>query len=260
MKYIIPIFAIFLCSCKEKSNQNEGAVKDREAAQMATSKAAEASGKCFKICNPAKDPDLRFVVNGGSYYTERYGIAAYAPILTQNYTVTGYVARLYGWDSGVVINMIRVQCLVENIAPYDSTCKKDWEFDTSQGTLTGNVYLFENLFLFDTYEMGNGNNWKFLYTDSKKEFNPVNIPNMDYRYRNFCFYDRGIPCQNGDFYRNYFRLPPHDGRYKIVAKFNPVVKGCHAIKEVSYTGEDPYANDSKTIFVEINSGTVTITF
>ena len=169
--------------------------------------------------------------------------------LTQNYLSPGSYTRIrYGWDSGVIVNRVRLQCLVENIAPIG--CQNDWVFQESQGYLVGATYYFDGLFEFETSEKI-GNRWKKLYTDFKKEFFPSNRINVDYLLdTTFCYYDRAIQAQQGDFYYNYFRVPNHDGFYKIVVKFNPVIKGCRAIKETNYT------NNEETVYLEIKEGKV----
>lgn len=230
------------------------------------SKAAPPPKSCYSVCNVTKNPDLTIITNAqdqpqingvidsSTYFWTRYHVRTHPVHLTQNYvTPLNYVIR-YGWDSGVVVNRVQLQCLIENIAPFNSDCSNDWEFNESQGYLSPlNNYFFDGLFEFDTYEKGNGNNWKFLYTDFKKEFFPSSIPNMDYVTNiDFCYYSRGIPAQMGDFYYNYFRLPNRDGIYKIVIKFNPQIKGCRAVKETNYE------NNEETVTLEIREGTIKI--
>lgn len=243
---------IFSCSRTEMTPNEE------------TAKAAPPPKSCFSVCNPAKNPDLRLVTNvndqpqvdgvidSSTYFWTKYHVRTHPVRLTQNYvTPQNYVIR-YGWDSGVVVNRVQLQCLVENIAPFNSNCSNDWEFYESQGYLSPlNNYFFDGLFQFDTYEKGNGNNWKFLYSDFKKEFFPSVVPTQQYVLNtDFCYYDRGVPAQTGDFYFNYFRFPNHDGVYKLVIKFNPTIKGCRAVKETNYN------NNEETVYLEIRGGQI----
>jgi len=260
----LPFLSILLIYSCKNIRQNEGAVKDKEDAQTALSKTTDAAGRCTKVCNVSKFPDLQIVTNAelnppetdivdsSTYFFQKYHVRVFPIRLTQNYVTPGFYTLRYGWDSLVTVNRVTLQCLIENIAPYDSTCQNDWEFNESQGTLVGPNVFFDGLFLFDTYERGNGNNWKFLYTDFKKEFFPSNQINQPYLFSYFCYYDRAIQAQQGDFYNNPFRLPNHDGLYKIVIKFNPVIKGCRAVVETNYT------NNEKTIILEIINGSVKI--
>jgi len=221
---------------------------------------------CYTVCDVTKNPDLQLVTNAEeerpllpdgqidslTYFWTKYHVRTSPIRLVQNYLTTGRDAIRYGWDSGVIVNRVQLQCLVENIAPFG--CANDWVFNESQGYLSPlNNYFFDGLFEFETYEKGNGNNWKLLYEDYKKEFFPSSIPNQDYVYEeNFCYYDRAVQAQMGDFYYNYFRFPNKDGVYKLVIKFNPSIKGCRAVKETNYS------NNEKTIILEIVEGTVKI--
>lgn len=263
MKYLI-LLSFFVFSCKNLK-QNEGDVKDKADASEAASRAADASGKCFSVCNVTKNPDLKLVTNAqdqpqidgvvdtNTYFWKKYNVRTHPVHLTQNYLTPGSYAIRYGWDSGVVVNRVQLQCLLENIAPFDSTCVNDWEFYESQGYLVGSRYFFDGLFEFDTYEKGNGNNWKLLYSDYKKEFFPSCVPTQEYVFNiDFCYYNRGVAAQQGDFYYNYFRFPNHDGLYKLVVKFNPQIKGCRAVKETNYS------NNEEIVILEIKNGLVTI--
>lgn len=237
---------------------------DKQNEEIATAK-APAGKSCFTVCDVTKNPDLQLVTNAEevrpllpdgqidslSYFWQTYHVRTEPIRLTQNYLTPGFYTTRYGWDSNVVVNRVRLQCLVQNIAPFG--CDNDWVFTESQGYLAGSNYFFDGLFEFDTYEKGNGNNWKFLYTDFKKEFFPSVVPTREYVYNtDFCYYDRAVPAQTGDFYYNYFRFPNHDGIYKLVIKFNPQIKGCRAVKETNYE------NNEKTIELEIMNGTVLI--
>lgn len=223
-----------------------------------------AAGKCFSVCYLDNNPDLRLITNASqnpplvdgiidssTYFWTTYHVRTHPIRLTQNYLTTGRDAIRYGWDSGVIVNRVQLQCLVENIAAY--SCENDWVFNESQGYLSSlQSYFFDGLFSFETYEKGNGNHWKLLSTDYKKEFFPSSVPMLAYSNSLFCYYDRAIQAKNGDFYYNYFRFPNHDGVYKLVLKFNPVIKGCRAVKETDYT------NNDVTVVLEIREGKVII--
>ena len=230
--------------------------------EISTAKASAAKN-CYTVCDVTKNPDLQIVTNvndqpqvdgvidSTTYFWTKYSVRTYPIRLVQNYKTTGRDAIRYGWDSLQTVNRVQLQCLIENIAPLG--CGNDWVFNESQGYLSSlNNYFFDGLFSFETYEKGNGSNWKLLYTDYKKEFNPDAVPNRDNVLSDFCYIDRTVQAQSGDFYYNYFRFPPHDGSYKLVIKFNPLVKGCHAVKETNYI------NNDATIFLEIRNGTVII--
>lgn len=227
---------------------------------------AQLSKSCFTVCDATKTPDITIVTNAQeerpllpdgeidrlTYFFTKYGVRTHPIHLDQNYLVPASYTIRYGWDSGVLVNRVRLQCLIENIAPFG--CHNDWVFEESQGYISPLLnYFFDGLFEFDTYEKGNGNNWKHLYTDFKKEFHPSSIPNQDYIYNNdFCYYNRSIQAQMGDFYYNYFRFPNHDGIYKLVIKFNPQIRGCRAVKESNYS------NNNVEIILQIINGTVII--
>ncbi len=221
----------------------------------------------YPVCDITKNPDLQLVTNAQetrpllpdgqidsfSYFWTRYHVRTNPIRLVQNYLTTGNYAIRYGWDSNVVVNRVQLQCLVENVAPFG--CSNDWVFNESQGYLSPvNNTFFDGLLQFDTYEKGNGNNWKFLYTDYKKEFFPDAIPSVPYIYNtDFCYdYQRAIQAQMGDFYFNPFRFPNHDGIYRLVIHFNPLIKNCRAIKETNYN------NNDVTIELEIREGQVII--
>ena len=257
---IILIIVLILTGCKDiKQNQTK-------AEEIATEKAAAAT-KCYTVCDVSKTPDLQLVTNAeeqnvllpdgqidsNSYFYKKYHVRTTPLRLTQDYLTPPFYTTIYGWDSGVIVNRVRLQCLVENIAQFDSSCGNDWVFTESQGYVVGANYFFDGLFEFDTYEKGNGNNWKFLYSDFKKEFFPSVVPTQEYvSSLKFCYYDRAIQAQTGDFYYNYFRFPNHDGKYKLVIKFNPFLKGCHAVKEINYD------NNEKTVYLTIVNGTVIV--
>jgi hypothetical protein len=226
---------------------------------------AKAGGKnCFTVCDVTKNPDLTIVTNAEeerpllpdgqidslSYFWTKYHVRTQPIRLTQNYVTPRSYAIRYGWDSNVVVNRVRLQCLVENIAPFG--CGNDWVFEESQGYISplGN-YFFDGLFEFITYEWV-GNRWKYLYTDYKKEWFPSSIPNVENIYNNdFCYYNRAVQAQMGDFYFNDFRYPNRDGRYRTDIKFNPFKKGCRAVKETNYD------NNEKTVTLQILNGVVT---
>ncbi len=255
--FIVCAAVALLFSCQKQVSQ------EPPAKEIATAK-SPAVKNCFTVCDVTKNPDLQLVTNvtdqpqvdgvidSSTYFWKRYHVRTYPIRLLQNYLTRGIDAIKYGWDSGVLVNRVQLQCLIENIAPFG--CGNDWAFTESQGYLVGQNIFFDGLFQFDTYEKGNGNNWKLLYSDYKKEFFPDAIPNTDYIYEmNFCYnYERAVQAQTGDFYYNYFRFPDHDGTYKLVIKFNPLIKGCHAIKETNYD------NSEVTYMVQITNGTVII--
>ena len=230
--------------------------------EIATAK-APAADKCFTVCDPEKYPDLKLVTNvtdqpqvdgvidTNTYFWQTYHVRTHPVRLTQNYLTPASYTHRYGWDSGVVVNRVQLQCLVENIAPF--SCSNDWVFNESQGYYSPlQSYFFDGLFEFETFEQV-GNRWKRLYKDYKKEFNPSVVPTQEYVYSTFCYYnERSVQAQTGDFYYNYFRFPNHDGVYKLVVKFNPVIKGCRAVKETNYT------NNEETVILEIINGTIKI--
>lgn len=236
---------------------------DKQNEEIATAK-APAGKSCFTVCDVTKNPDLQLVTNAEevrpllpdgqidslSYFFTKYHVRTEPIRLTQNYLTPGFYTTRYGWDSNVVVNRIRLQCLVENIAPFG--CDNDWVFTEKQGDTVGSYIFFDGLFEFDTYEKGNGNNWKFLYTDFKKEFFPSIRKTIESQFNDYCYYDRAIQAQAGDFYYNYFRFPNHDGVYRLVIKFNPQIRGCRAVKETDY------GNDEVTIDLEITNGVVGI--
>lgn len=251
MKKLIP-FLLILLACNKT-------IEETPVEEIATAKPT--STKCYTVCDVSKNPDLQLVVNAeedtlfasgvdsGSYFFTKYHVRTHPIHLVQNYLTTGRDAIRYGWDSLVRINRVQLQCLIENIAPFG--CQNDWVFNESQGYLSPlNNYFFDGLFEFLTFEKGNGNNWKLLYEDYKKEFFPSSIPNQEYLLADFCYYDRAVQAQMGDFYYNYFRFPNHDGIYKLVIKFNPLQKGCRAVKETNYN------NNEKTFIIEIKEGRV----
>lgn len=224
-----------------------------------------------KICNPVcditKTPDLQLVTNAEevrpllpdgqidslSYFFTKYKVRTRPIKLVQNYTVTAYDLTYYpDWTVGDVINRVTLQCLIENIAPKD--CNNDWVFSESQGYLVGTDYYFDGLFEFETWEKGNGNSWKFLYTDHKKKFFPSCVAAYPYWSSiDFCYYDRAIQAQMGDFYLNGFRFPNHDGVFKQILRFNPASKGgCRVVKETNYS------NNEKAVVLQISNGAVTI--
>lgn len=234
------------------------------AEEIATAKVPVAKN-CFTVCDVTKNPDMQLVTNteevrpllpdgvidSGSYFWTKYHVRTEPIRLTQNYLTPGFYTIRYGWDSNVVVNRVRLQCLIENISPFG--CQNDWVFTEAQGDTVGSYIFFDGLFEFDTYEKGNGNNWKFLYTDFKKEFFPSVVPTREYVYNtDFCYYDRAVQAQTGDFYYNYFRFPNHDGIYKLVIKFNPQIKGCRAVKETNYM------NSEATIELQIANGIINI--
>ena len=254
MKYLVII--LFLVACNNTIEQNPE--------EIATSK-AQGGKPCNVVCDISKTPDLRLITNATqnppvsdvidttTYFWETYHVRTYPLRLTQNYLTPGFYTTRYGWDSGELVNRVQLQCLIENIMPLD--CKNDWVFNESQGYLVGANFFFDGLFTFDTYEKGNGNSWKFLYQDYKKEFFPSTVPTQEHIYdTTFCYYfdDRAVQAQTGDFYYNYFRFPNHDGVYKLVIKFNPVIKGCRAIVETNYS------NNEETVTLEIKEGMVKI--
>lgn len=257
------LITLFICvaialavSCNKEAKE-ETVIEEIQTARAATK-------NCFTVCDVTKNPDLRLVTNAQdnppmdniidstTYFWTTYHVRTHPVHLLQNYLTTGRDAIRYGWDSNVVINRVQLQCLVENLAPFG--CQNDWVFNESQGYLSPlNNYFFDGLFEFYTYERGNGNNWKLLYEDYKKEFFPSVVPTQEYVYETgFCYYSRAIQAQTGDFYYNYFRFPNHDGVYRLVIKFNPLVKGCRAVKETNYE------NNQATVDLEIREGTVII--
>lgn len=270
-KISIWLWVLFIIAC----TRNDGDVAVTE--EIATAKPT--SVKCYAVCDVTKNPDLQLVTNAQevrpllpdgqvdsfSYFYTKYHVRTQPIRLVQNYLTTGRDAIRYGWDSNIVVNRVTLQCLVENIAPF-SGCfsginvitadngKNDWVFNESQGYLSPlNNYFFDGLFSFETYEKGNGNNWKLLYIDYKKEWFPSSTPNVDNIYNNnFCYYDRAVQAQMGDFYFNWFRFPNHDGVYRLTIKFNPLIKGCRAVKETNYV------NNEVTIILEIKEGQVII--
>lgn len=259
------IITLFICIAVALAVSCNKEVKEEyPAEEIQTARAA--TTKCFTgLSDLSKNPDLQLVTNAQeerpllpdgaidslSYFYTKYHVRTHPIRLVQNYVTPPYYTTRYGWDSGVVVNRVQLQCLVENIAPFG--CGNDWVFYESQGYIVNGNYYFDGLFEFYTYEKGNGNNWKLLYEDYKKEFFPSCVPTRDYVYNtDFCYYDRAIQAQMGDFYFNYFRFPNHDGVYKLVIKFNPLVKGCRAVKETNYD------NNEAAIILEIREGIVTI--
>lgn len=226
-----------------------------------------AAGKCFSVCYLDNNPDLRLITNASqnpplvdgiidssTYFWTTYHVRTHPIRLTQNYLTTGRDAIRYGWDSGVIVNRVQLQCLVENIAAY--SCENDWVFNESQGTYNSTLgsYMFNDLFQFETQERGNGNNWKLISTHFKKEFFPSIDKVIEYQSANYCYYygngDRAIQSQTGDFYYNWFMFPNHDGVYKLIIKFNPLIRGCRVAKETNYL------NNEKTFIIEIKQGRV----
>lgn len=225
---------------------------------------------CFTVCDVTKNPDLRLVTNAqevrpllpdgetdsSSYFFTKYQVRTRPIKLVQNYIVNAYDLSYYpDWTVGDTINRVTLQCLIENIAPKD--CNNDWLYNESQGYLVGTDYYFDGLFEFQICEKGNGNNWKILYTDRKKKFFPSCVAAYPYWFSNdFCYYygigERSIQAQMGDFYLNAFRIPNHDAVYRLILKFNPLIKGCRAVKETNYS------NNDATIDLEIREGSVTI--
>lgn len=228
-----------------------------------------------KICNPVcditKTPDITLVTNleephelrpdgtaidSFTYFWLKYQTRTRPVVFEQDHIVTTYEASYYpGWVAGDVISKVRLQCLIENVAPKD--CKNDWVFNESQGELIGNSFLFEGLFEFETFEKGNGNNWRPVYVDYKKQFYPSYIPAYPYWYStDFCYYfgngERSIQAGMGDFYSNWFRLPNHDGVFKIIIKFNPASKnGCRVVNESNYD------NNNKVVYMRVSNGVLT---
>lgn len=259
MKYLLTVFAAVLISTGcQKQASNQLAQEEIQTARAGTK-------NCFTVCDPTKNPDIRIITNAGdqpqvdgvvdssTYFWQSYHVRSHPVHLTQNYVTPETYAIRYGWETGEVVNRVQLQCLIENIAPFG--CQNDWVFNESQGYLSPlNNYFFDGLFEFDTYEKGNGNNWKLIYSDFKKEFFPSSIPNQDYVLNtDFCYYDtRAIQAQMGDFYYNYFRFPNHDGMYKLVIRFNPQIRGCRAVKESNYE------NNTVEIELQITNGTVII--
>ena len=264
MKKLIPLFLILLACNKHIDVQ-------RPVEEIQTARPDVGKNCTFPLSiDTSKRPDLNLWINieqdtlypdGSIDYTSyswiRYGVRAEPVRLDQNYLTTGRDYRRYGWDSGIRINRVRLVCLVENIAPYDTTCKKDWEFNESQASHYDSVlrsYMFEGLFEFETFERGNGNSWKTLPIQFKKEFFPSVDKVREYQLVNHCGYyangQRAIQAQTGDFYYNYFMFPNHDGVYKLTIKFNPLQKGCRAVRETDYS------NNEKTFLIEIRSGRV----
>ncbi len=249
-KFLFILFAVILFSCKKEIQTSDRLVEEIE-----TAAAKGKPIKCFTVCDVTESPDLTVVTNAEedtlypdgyidrtSYFWTRYGVRSEPVRWNNNYLTTGRDAIRYGWDSLVYINRIRLQCLLENIAPYG--CGRGWVFSESQGYVSplGNIY-FNGLFTMKTYEKGGGNNWKLLYTDFKKEFFPSAIPTQEHVYDTYpCYYYgyRALPSQTGDFYYNYFRLPLYDGVFRIVIEFNPIVGNCRAVKETNYNNNKAY--------------------
>lgn len=248
MKYLVII--LLFVACNNSIEQNKKAVEEIQT--------AKATGKnCNLVCDVNKTPDLRLITNAtqtidtNAYFWKQYHVRVFPITVQDSFLVPGTYTIRYGWDSGELVNRVKLQCLVENIAPFG--CGNDWVFNESQGYPVGPNIYFDGLFTFDTYEKGNGNNWKLLYEDYKKEFFPSVVPTQAYIYETgFCYYDRAIQAQTGDFYYNYFRFPNKDGHYKLVIKFNPVIKGCRAVKETNYD------NNDQTVELEIREGKVII--
>jgi hypothetical protein len=253
-KISIWLWVLFVIACTREP-------QEQFVAEIATAKAP--ATKCSTVCDVTKNPDLKLITNAQdnppmtniidstTYFWTKYHVRTHPIHFVQNYLTTGRDAIRYGWDSLVTVNRVQLQCLVENIAPFG--CGNDWVFTESQGYLSPlNNYFFDGLFQFFTYEKGNGNNWKLLYEDYKKEFFPSCVPTQEYLYADFCYYDRAVQAQTGDFYYNYFRFPNRDGVYRLVIKFNPVIRGCRAIKETNYS------NNEATIDLEIREGNVII--
>jgi len=250
---LLVLVASFAISCKEKA-------KETAQEEIATSKAPSSSKNCVLVCDETKNPDLQIVTNAEetrpllpdgkvdslTYFWTKYHVRTQPIRLTQNYVTTAYYAEEYGWKVGDTVNRVKLQCLNENIAAFG--CSNDWNFTDAQLDALANGGLFN----FDTYEKGNGNNWKFLYTDYKKEYQPELIPNLAYQDSTFCSYEEAIQAQAGDFYYTNFRFPNHDAIYKLVIKFNTQIKGCRAVKETNYD------NNEKTIELKISNGVVTI--
>ncbi len=254
MKYILII--LLFVACNNQIEQNK-AVEEIQTAKAGTGK------PCNLVCDAIKNPDLRLITNAtqnppsdnivdtNTYFWKTYHVRTFPITIQDSFLVSGLYTIRYGWDSGVLVNRVRLQCLVENIAPFG--CGNDWVFSESQGYPVGSNIYFDGLFSFDTYEKGKGNSWKFLYTDFKKEFFPSCVPTQEYVYETgFCYYDRAVQAQMGDFYYNYFRFPNKDGIYRLIIKFNPVIKGCRAVVETNYE------NNEETVELEIKEGKVNI--
>lgn len=255
------LLILLLASC------NKEIYVEKPVEEIATVKPESTMKGCFAIDSLKNDKDLQLVINAeedtlypdgsvdsNSYFFTRYGVRSEPIRLTQNHIVTAYEATYNGWTAGEIINKIRLQCLVENISAFG--CQRDWLFNEYMGKLVGSFYEFNGLFEFEIYEKGNGNNWKLFHKDVKKRFFPSIDKVKEYMLAPFCYYqntgDRAIQAQAGDFYYNDFRLPNYDGIYKIVLKFNPLIKGCRAIKETNYS------NNEKTVYLQIYNGSVII--
>lgn len=237
---------ILLCAAISMCTRNNSEGDTQE--EIATAKPI--SKNCKYVCDVTQTPNLRLitaasqnppatngVIDTNSYFWRRYGIRVFPIEFTPNYVVTANFGRYYGWDSGAVYHLVRLQCVNENIAPVG--CQNNWQFDTSQGRLVNNEYLYDGLFEFKTYELGFNGNWgKPVYVDVKKNYNPSVVPAKPYTYDDICYVpDRCIPAQSEDSYRNFFRLPPHDGTYKIEIQFNPLNKNCHVVIETNYNDD-----------------------
>lgn len=225
---------------------------------ISCTKTSQRTKDCYTVCDVTKNPDLQLVTSADTgateYFTNRYQAASLIK-LEQNHVVTPYEANYNGWTAGEIINMVTLRCLLENVAPKD--CNNDWLFNESQGTLVGTDVEFEGLFEFYIYEKGKGNSWKLLHEDYKNRFNPSTRAAYPYWYNtDFCYYygigERAVQAQMGDFYDNAFRLPNHDGIYKLELEFNPLEKGCRAVKETNYD------NNKKIVKLQISEGQIII--
>lgn len=250
-KYLI--VALILCGC------NKFELPQKQVEEISTSKPVTANG-CYIACDITKNPDINIVTNAQevrpllsdgqvdsfSFFFLNYGVRTHPIRLTQNFITPLYYTEEYGWKAGDTVNKVKLQCLARNIAKFG--CGQDWVFTDLQleSLVKGGLFQFE------TYEWVNGNHWKYLYTDYKDEFDPELIPVKEYQDSTFCYYDKAIQAQAGDFYYNDFRFTNHDGIYKLVIKFNPQLKGCHAILEIDYT------NNQVTIELQILNGQVII--
>lgn len=246
---------VLAISCNKKEDWSD--IPQSKVVEETTARGGNIMNNCsFPLSDTSMSPDLQLVTNAeedtlyadgttdsSSYFWIKYHVRTNPIKFVPNYLVSGYYAKEYGWDSGVLVNMFRLQCLIENIAAYG--CKQAWKFiDTT---------IYEGLFEFESFELI-GKRWKPLYTDYKKTMNPSLVPTREYLTATFCSYPgyKTIPAQTGDFYYQYFRLPPHDGTYKLIIKFNPLKDRCRAVEETRYD------NDQKIVVLEIKEGRLII--
>jgi len=237
MKKVIILFAVtlILFSCFENGGE-----------QQDTQTIAEAPIECaFTIGDQTKLPDLTvtaFLGNNKERFA-LYGLNPALPSVSENGLVGSYAAIAYDWIYQDTFSAIKTWCIFENIA----ACHEDFWFLESQGTQVKNVFgttytIYDGLLKTDVFYHG-----ELVNTQQKRTFEPSEVPDTTLGCEQI-FYNtfNVIHSHNADLYINPNRIPRNtDGLFVIRLEVNPLVNGCHAIRELNYDNNKFFATVSK---------------